>query len=150
MRGGRVHGCFTGQALSDLHTLRNRKVYELVPRESVPLDRKIMTGKWMLVMKHDGRQKAHLVAWGFQQVYGLDYMDTTSPTTRLESLHVLLHLAALKDLEIQQLDIKTAYLYGALSEEEHQFMEQPQGFLEPGKENHVWKLVKGLYGMKQH
>lgn len=102
-----------------------------------------------MVTKHDGRREAHLVARGFQQVYGLDYVDTTSPTTRLESLHILLHLAASKDWDIRQLDIKTAYLYGCLSEEEFQYMEQPKGFLEPGKEDHVWLLKKGLYGMKQ-
>ncbi|KAJ3567658.1 hypothetical protein NP233_g6220 [Leucocoprinus birnbaumii] len=47
------------------------------------------------------------------------------------------------------LDIKTAYLYGILPEEEIQYMEQPAGFEEPGKEDWVWELHKGLYGMKQ-
>ncbi len=84
----------------ELQSLYNCEVYELIPCESVPLDRKIMTGEWVLIMKHDGCQKAHLTAWDFQQVYGLNYMDTTSPTTCFESLRVLLHLAASKDLEI--------------------------------------------------
>ena len=51
------------------------------------------------------------------------------------------------DWDIQQIDIKTAYLYGLLEEE--CWMEQPEGFEEPGKEDWVWALIKGLYGMKQ-
>ncbi|KAJ3570020.1 hypothetical protein NP233_g4673 [Leucocoprinus birnbaumii] len=138
----------------ELDSLKDRGVYILVPRSSVPNGRKVMTGKWVLVSKRDekgeiARYKARLVARGFQQIFGLDFTDTTSPTTRLESLRVLLHLAAVNDLDIRQLDIKTAYLYGVLPEEEIQYMEQPVGFEVPGKEDWVWELHKGLYGMKQ-
>ncbi len=133
----------------ELRSLQEREVYELIPRGDVPEGRQIMTGKWVLVTKHDGRRKARLVARGFQQVYGLDYVDTTSPTTRLESLRLLLHLAASQDWDLRQLDIKAAYLDGCLSEEEYQYMEQPRGFEVAGKEDYVWRLQKGLYGMKQ-
>ncbi|KAJ3568720.1 hypothetical protein NP233_g5535 [Leucocoprinus birnbaumii] len=138
----------------ELKSLRDRGVYVLVPRSSIPDGRKVMSGKWVLVSKRDelgiiARWKARLVARGFEQVFGLDFTDTTSPTTRLESLRILLHLAAINDWDIRQLDIKTAYLYGVLPEEEIQYMEQPKGFEEPGKENWVWELRKGLYGMKQ-
>jgi hypothetical protein len=51
------------------------------------------------------------------------------------------------DWDIQQIDIKTAYLYGLLEEE--CWMEQPEGFEEPGKEDWVWALIKGLYRIKQ-
>lgn len=60
---------------------------------------------------------------------------------------MILHIGAAMDWDIQQIDIKTAYLYGLLEEE--CWMEQPEGFEEPGKEDWVWALVKGLYGMKQ-
>lgn len=48
-----------------------------------------------------------------------------------------------------QIDVKTAFLYGILPEEETMYMEQPQGFEEPGMEDYVCKLERGLYGMKQ-
>jgi hypothetical protein len=67
----------------------------------------------------------------------------------MESFRVLIHIAAALDWDIQQVDIKTAFLYGRLNPEEVCYMEQPDGFPEPGFEDHVWELQKGLYGMKQ-
>ncbi|KAF7776523.1 hypothetical protein Agabi119p4_4916 [Agaricus bisporus var. burnettii] len=133
----------------ELQSLKERDVYQLIPRTSVPSGRNVLTSKWVLTTKHDGRKKARCVARGFQQIYGLDFTDTTSPTTRLESLRILLHNAAVNDFDIRQLDIKTAYLYRVLPEEEYQYMEQPKGFEENGREDWVWELRKGLYGMKQ-
>jgi hypothetical protein len=79
----------------------------------------------------------------------VDYEKTTAPTARLESFRSLLHLAAVLDWDIQHVDIKTAFLHGVLPESETVFMEQPPGFEAPGKEDYVWRLQKGLYGMKQ-
>ncbi len=67
----------------------------------------------------------------------------------MESWRVLLHIAAVLGWDAQQIDIKTAFLYGLLPVNETQYMEQPEGFEEPGKEDFVWKLQRGLYGMKQ-
>jgi hypothetical protein len=53
------------------------------------------------------------------------------------------------DWEIDQLDIKTVFLHGLLKSDEVCYMEQPEGFIETGKEDWVWELQKGLYGMKQ-
>ena len=60
---------------------------------------------------------------------------------------MLYYIANVLDWKIYQLDVKTAYLYSVLKEEV--YMEQPKGFEEPGKENWVWQLKKGLYGTKQ-
>lgn len=76
-------------------------------------------------------------------------MKTSAPTACLESFHILTHLGAALNWEIEQLDIKTAFLYGLLDSDEICYMEQPEGFVEPGFEYHVWELQKGLYGMKQ-
>ncbi|KAJ3570524.1 hypothetical protein NP233_g4341 [Leucocoprinus birnbaumii] len=116
----------------ELNSLRDHGVYVLVPRSSIPNSRKVMSSKWVLVSKQDElgiitRWKARLVTRGFKQVFSLDFTDTTSPTTRLESLWILLHLAAINDWDIHQLDIKTTYLYSILPEEEIQYMEQPKG-----------------------
>lgn len=89
------------------------------------------------------------MAKGFQQIWGRDFSKTTSPTAQLESLCVALHIAAVNDWHIEQYDVKTAFLYGILPEEERQYMEQPLGFEQPGLKNHVWELHCGLYGMRQ-
>jgi len=66
---------------------------------------------------------------------------------RLESLRTILTLAAIRDLDVIQFDIPSAYLHGTLKEEV--YMEQPEGYIAPGKEDWVWRLRKGLYGLVQ-
>uniref|UniRef100_H3G7U2 Reverse transcriptase Ty1/copia-type domain-containing protein n=1 Tax=Phytophthora ramorum TaxID=164328 RepID=H3G7U2_PHYRM len=83
----------------------------------------------------------------FMQVYGIDYLEVYSPVVRLESLRVLLTLAAVWDYEVHQMDVTTAFLNGKIDVEV--FMEQPEGFEVPGKENWVCRLLKSLYGLKQ-
>ena len=60
---------------------------------------------------------------------------------------MLIDIAALNHLDIHQMDVKTAFLNGDLDEEI--YMEQPEGFVAPGKERKVCRLVKSLYGLKQ-
>jgi hypothetical protein len=62
-------------------------------------------------------------------------------------VRLILALAALENWHISGLDVRNAYLYGDLDEEI--YMEQPDGFVQPGKEKHVLKLLKALYGLKQ-
>ena len=89
--------------------------------------------------------KARLVARGFTQVYGLDYDETHAPVTWLETIRLLLGIAAKKDWEIRQIDVKSAYLYGDLDEEI--YMSPPPGYNVP--EGHVLRLRKALYSLKQ-
>ncbi|POM69092.1 Gag-pol Polyprotein [Phytophthora palmivora] len=116
----------------------------LVPR---PKGRKILRSRWVFVVKYTGtgeidRFKARLVVKGFVQEY-----EIFSPVIRMEVLRLLLTIAALLDLEIDQMDVKTAFLTGFLEEEI--YMAQPEGFTTPGQEDLVCKLIKSLYGMKQ-
>ena len=67
----------------------------------------------------------------------------------MESWRILLHIAAVNNWDAQQIDVKTAFLYGLLPDHEVQYMEQPPGFEEKEKEDYVWVLQRGLYGMKQ-
>jgi len=76
-------------------------------------------------------------------------MKTTSLTASMELWHILLHLAAALDWDAQRIDIKMAFLYRLLPEDEIQYMEQPQSFEEPRKEECVWRIEQGLHGMKQ-
>ena len=140
--------------IQELKSLKEMGVYTLVPRSDVPAGRKALHGKWVLHLKHDEHgnpvcHKAHFVFKGFEQVFGQDYIDTTSPTACMESVHLLLNIAAAKNRDIQQIDVKTTFLYGLLPADEAQFLEQPESFAEPGKEDWVWCLKRSLYGMKQ-
>lgn len=145
---------WTAAMRDEFQSLRDLGVYKLVPRTSVPTGRKIMTGRPVFKLKRDqvgnpARFKARYVCRGYSAVWGQDYTKTSAPTARLESFRILAHLGAALDWEIEQLDIKTAFLYGLLDSDEICYMEQPEGFVESGFEDHVWELQKGLYGMKQ-
>jgi hypothetical protein len=138
----------------EFESIRKMGTYQLVPRSAVPAGRRILRGKAVFKRKRneDGdivRYKARWVVKGFLQVFGQDYTKTTSPTARLESVRILCHIAAAHDLEIRQFDVKCAFLHGTLPDDEHIFMEQPPGFEDPHKPDHIWELLKGLYGMKQ-
>ena len=90
--------------------------------EPLPKGRKAISCKWVYRIKRDADgnpvcYKAWLVARGFTQVYGLDYNETHAPVTWLETIRLLLGIAAEKDWEIHQIDVKSAYLYGDLDEE---------------------------------
>jgi hypothetical protein len=140
--------------IEEFNALKDLGVYKLVPRSTVPAGRKIMRGKAVFHQKTDEfgtivRYKCRYVCRGFSAVYGQDYTKTTSPTARMESFRVLLHLGASLDMDIQQIDVKTAFLYSILSNDEICYMEQPEGYREKGHEDWVWELQKGLYGMKQ-
>jgi hypothetical protein len=76
----------------------------------------------------------------------LDFQDIYSPVVKPNSLHIVLALFAARNLELIQLDIKTAFLYGELKEE--LYLEQPKGFVVPGRESDVCRLQKSLYGLK--
>src|SRR5205823_7852929 len=122
------------------NSLIKNKTWELIPR---PLNRHIVSSKWALKHKRDEmgrtiRLKARLVARGFSQIYGIDYLDTYAPVVKLASIRILLAIAAIYDLHIHQMDVVTAFLAGELEEEI--YMEQLEGF-EIG-ENLVYKLLR--------
>ncbi|GMG17438.1 unnamed protein product [Phytophthora fragariaefolia] len=91
---------------------------------------------WVLVPRPNGRNK-----------YKIDYTVIFAPVVRMEILRLLLALAAAMDLEVEQVNVKTAFLNGYLDEEIN--MEQPVGYVQRGKEDLVCVLRKSLYGLKQ-
>ena len=101
----------------------------------------------MFKLKNDNEKllkyKTRLVVKGFDQKQGIDFDEIFSPVVKMCSIQVILGLAASMNLELEQLDVKTAFLHGDLNEEI--FMEQPEGFKVKGKENMVDKLKKSLY-----
>jgi hypothetical protein len=132
----------------ELESLKTKGVYEEV--SSIPRDRKAVQCKWVLHIKRDkdgtiSRFKARLVAKGFTQIPGQDFTFTFAPVARWDSIRSILCIAALRDYEIRQLDVKTAYLNGPLEEEI--YMRAPDGFVSTRKP--FWRLRKGLYGLRQ-
>lgn len=136
---------WTAALKDEFDSLRDLGVYKLVLRSAIPPGRKIMCGRPVFKLKRDqhglpARFKARYACRGYSAVWGQDYTKTSAPTARLESFRILTHLGAALDWEINQLDIKTAFLHGLLDPDEVCYMHQPEGFLEPGKEDWVWEL----------
>ena len=128
---------------------KKRSTWELVDH---PKDKEIIGVKWVYKTKlnPDGsiqKHKARLVAKGYSQQPGVDYNETFAPVARLDTIRVLVELAAQRRWKIHQLDVKSAFLNGFLEEEI--YVEQTQGFVKKGKEDQVLKLKKALYGLKQ-
>jgi len=128
----------------EIDTLHKNDTWELT---KLPPSRKTIKSKWVFKLKVDGCYRAHLVAKGFTQIPGIDYDETFSPVAHFESLRLLLALAALEDWEIQQMDVKSAFLNGVLDKEI--YMEQPIGFITPRTETKVCHLKKAIYSLKQ-
>ncbi|WVZ07203.1 hypothetical protein V8G54_020549 [Vigna mungo] len=133
----------------ELKSMDDNKVWDLV---ELPKGSKRFGCKWVFKTEHDSkgnieRYKARLVAKGFTQKDGIDYKETFSPVSKKDSLRIVLALVAHYDLELHQMDVKTAFLNGDLEEEV--YMDQPEGFTMTGRENLVCKLKKLIYGLKQ-
>lgn len=131
----------------EMQSLRQNKVWTLV---SKPNYRAIVDNRWVFRVKRNvddnvERYKARLVARGFSQQHGIDYQETFSPVVKFTSIRSILGIAAAEKLNLKQFDVKTAFLYGDLSEDI--YMCQPEGFSD-GTDN-VCKLQKSLYGLKQ-
>ena len=141
------------KAIDDELASLNQNTLKKMNRVDLPKGRKPIGCKWVLKIKRgsDGeivKYKARLVAKGFAQTYGIDYKHTFAPTVKMSAVRLLLTIAAVKDLNIRHLDVKTAYLYGDL--EEDIYMEFPPWYEDVNPNGkYVFKLNRGLYGLKQ-
>jgi hypothetical protein len=88
-----------------------------------------------------------LVAQGYSQVEGLDFDEIFAPVARHEAIRILLAYAISHNIKLCQMDVKSALLNGKINE--LVYVEQPPGFEDSKKPNHVYKLSKALYGFKQ-
>jgi len=133
----------------EIEVLNKNNTWELV---TLLTGKKPVGCKWVYTIKYraDGtieRYKARLVAKGFTQTYGLDYLETFAPIAKMNTVRVILSLATNHDWDLQQFDVKNAFLHGELEEEI--YMDLPPGYDGQVAVGTVCKLKKALYGLKQ-
>lgn len=87
-----------------------------------------------------------MVAKGYNQKEGMDFNEVFS-YWKYSSIHMLLSIITLFDIEFEQLDVKIALLHSKL--EEYIYMQQPKGFVVENKKDYVCLLIKSLYSSKQ-
>jgi hypothetical protein len=133
----------------EMRSMSVNKVWDL---EKIPKGAKTVGCKWVYKTKCDSngnieRFKARLVAKSFTQREVIDYIETFSPVSCKDSLRIIMMLVAHYDLELHQIDVKTAFLNEDLLE--NVYMAQPKGFAVKGKEHMGCHLRKSIYGLKQ-
>nr|GEU85001.1 integrase, catalytic region, zinc finger, CCHC-type, peptidase aspartic, catalytic [Tanacetum cinerariifolium] len=133
----------------ELNEFKRLEVWELIPRPDCVM---IITLKWIYKVKLDElggvlKNKARLVARGYRLEEGMEFKESFAPVTRLESICIFLAFVAHINMVVYQMDVKTAFLNGILCEEV--YVSQPDGFVDPENPNHVYKLKKALYVLKQ-
>ncbi|CAI7756105.1 unnamed protein product [Closterium sp. NIES-53] len=119
--------------------------------EVPPPGANIVSGMWIFRVKRPPDSppvfKARYVARGFSQRQGVDYFQTFSPTPKMTTLRVLLHVAAQRDYELHSLDFNTAFLQGSLHEEI--WLRRPPGFTGSFPPGTQWSLRRPVYGLRQ-
>nr|GEV34224.1 hypothetical protein [Tanacetum cinerariifolium] len=133
----------------EMQSMKDNDVWVLV---ELPPNTRTVGSMWLFKKKTDMDGaiyvfKARLVAKGFTQTYGVDYEETFFSVVDIRGLRILIAIAAYYDYEIWQMDVKTSFLNGHLFEEV--YMEQPDSFVNPKYPNHVCKLKRSIYGLKQ-
>ena len=134
----------------EISSLMKNNTWDLVKR---PENSKMVGCKWIYRVK-DGltatepkRFKGRLVAKKYTQRVGVDFKEDFSPVVRHASIRVLLTLTAVKDIKLDQLDVKTAFLHGRLHEDI--LMTQPKRYTNPESADCVCLLKRSLYRLKQ-
>ena len=133
----------------EINSITKNDTWELA---TLPQGYKPIGVKWVYKEKKNAkgeveRYKARLVAKGYSQREGIDYDEVFAPVARLETVRLIISLAAQNKWKIHQMDVKSAFLNGFLEEEV--YIEQPLGYEVKGHEGKVLKLKKALYGLKQ-
>lgn len=143
-----VHANQWKNAIQDeIDSLKKNNTWTL---SHLPKGRKVVGTKWVFKIKRDSigsvkKYKARLVAQGFPQKEGVDYYDTNSPVAKLTTPRTLISIAVQRNWFLQQLDVKTAFLYGILTEDI--YIEKPKGL--NYNSDMILKLNKSLYGLKE-
>ena len=134
---------------AEMQSLAQHHTWDLV---NLPSGKKLIGSRWLFKVKRnaDGsvnKFKARLVAQGFTQKYGIDFNETFAPVAKQSTVRTVLAIAAGKDLEAEQVDVDTAFLFAPIDDE--LYIKQPDGFEDAEYPNKVCLLRKSLYGTKQ-
>nr|GEX51187.1 putative retrotransposon Ty1-copia subclass protein [Tanacetum cinerariifolium] len=129
--------------------MKDNQVWVLV---DLPPNGQTIGSKWLFKKKTDmdgnvHTFKARLVEKGYTQTYGVDYRETFSLVADIRAIRILLAIAAFYDYEIWQIDVKTAFLNGQLSNDV--YMVQPEGFMDSKHPNKECKLYHSIHRLKQ-
>lgn len=131
----------------EMDSLEKNETWDLIDQ---PEGERTIGCKWIYKIKpgvpggEDRRFKGRVVAKGYSQIEGVDYNEVFSPVVKHVTIRLLLSLVVNQDMELEQLDVKTAFLHGNL--EERILMEQPEFYK---KGNKVCLLKPSIYGLKQ-
>ena len=141
--------CWRAAMTEEMKAITDNATWELV---ELPTGHRAIGLKWVYKVKRDEhgnivRHKARLVAKGYVQRVGVDYDEVFAPVARMESVCLMLAVAAHQGWEVHHMDVKSAFLNGELKEEV--YVVQPPGYVVKGAEHKVLRLRKALYGLKQ-
>ncbi|GJW14407.1 retrovirus-related pol polyprotein from transposon TNT 1-94 [Tanacetum coccineum] len=144
-----TQACWIEAMQEELNEFERLEVWELVP---CPDKVMVITLKWIYKVKLDElggtlKNKACLVARGYRQEEGINFEESFALVARLDAIRIFLAYAAHMNMNVYQIDVKTAFMNGILREEV--YVSQPDGFVDQDNLNHVYKLKKALYGLKQ-
>jgi hypothetical protein len=133
----------------EIEAIERNKTWQLT---DLPKGVKVIGVKWVYKTKMNEKgevekYKARLVAKGYAQRYGTDYKEVFAHVARWDTIRSILAIAAINGWNVFQLDVKSAFLHGELTETV--YVEQPLGYVMKGKEEQVYRLHKALYGLKQ-
>ena len=133
----------------EMKSMKDNGVWDLV---ELPEGVKPIGCKWIFKTKRDSkgnivRYKARLAAKGFTQKEGIDYKETFSPVSSNDSFKIIMALVAHYDLELHQMDVKTAFLNGNI--DETIYMVQPENSESNDSKQLVCRLKRFIYGLKQ-
>jgi histone deacetylase 1/2 len=134
---------------TELKMLNLQETWELVPYQK---GMHVIGCKWVYKLKKnpDGsifRHKAHLVAKGYLQQPRVDMFETFSLVLKHTTLHTILAITVNQRWDLRQFDFESAFLHGELHEIVH--MNQPPGFVSKNFPNHICKMKKAIYSLRQ-
>jgi hypothetical protein len=136
-------------AKKEYETAVSMNTWDVISLADLPSGANVISVKWVFKRKHDASGtptefKARMTPHGYKQIEGVDFYETYAQVGMYKTLRVLLALVVDGDLELQQLDVPSAFLNAPLTEDI--YMDLPEGFSQLGK---IVKLRKALYGLKQ-
>jgi len=140
--------CWKEAMDAELKSIRENNTWSLL---DLPEGHRAIGLKWVFKVKRHAagkimKHKARFVAKGYASKQGVDYDEVFAPVARLETVRILLALAAYGDWQVHHMDVKFAFLNGDLQEQV--YVHEPSSFADATQPSKVLKLNKALYGLK--